>query len=238
MVDLDKGKRGHFRFAPTLRLEQSLSLAAFVMSLGITLINVYYAMRGSEIAVDQPRQIILYRDGEGAASVLTAAVRVDAINIADGYGDVLKDARLSFDGGRSDFDFQGTIKTVFVGDSKATIPPCELGLRCLTLPGLYVIERSDEILDLPSGAARGFHLSFPAVEWNCRGATQTCGAMGSFDDALRRMGDRDLTARIRLRFHSDGVRTLTCQVARLDIAYLSKVGWVSVPCMDASRDRG
>ena len=63
MTDLNKGKRARIRFAPTLQLEQSLSLAAFVMSLGITLINIYYAMRGSEIAVDQPRQIILYRDG-------------------------------------------------------------------------------------------------------------------------------------------------------------------------------
>ena len=38
-------------------------LLFIVMSLGITLINVYYSMRGSEIAVDPPAQLILYRDG-------------------------------------------------------------------------------------------------------------------------------------------------------------------------------
>lgn len=234
MTGVKQQKRGRLRFAPTLQLEQSLSLAAFVMSLGITLLNIYYSVRGSEIAVDQPRQIILYRDGEGAASVLAAAVRIDAINVADGYGDVLKDARLSFDGGASDFDFQGTIKTAFVGASKAASVPCELGMRCLALPGLFVIERSDEILDLPSGAARAFQLSFPAVQWNCRGAAPACASMGSFGDALRRIGGRDLTARVRLRFHSDGERILTCRMARPDVAYLAKVGWVSVPCKDSS----
>lgn len=238
MAGLDTGRRGRLRFAPTLQLEQSLSLAAFVMSLGITLINVYYAMRGSEIAVDQPRQIILYRDGDGAASVLTAAVRVDAINVADGYGDVLKDASLSFDSGRASFDYQGTIKTVFVGESKAASPPCELGLRCLTLPGLFVVERSDEILDVPSGAARAYQLTFPAVQWNCRGADPRCSAFGSFADSARLLDGRDLSVRVKLRFHSDGARTLECRAARFDAAYLAKVGWVSIPCQSGARAAG
>ena len=37
------------------------------MSLSITLINVYYSFRGSEIAVDPPAQLILYRDGSAMA---------------------------------------------------------------------------------------------------------------------------------------------------------------------------
>lgn len=230
MADLNRGKRGRMRFAPTLQLEQSLSLAAFVMSLGITLLNIYYAMRGSEIAVDQPRQIILYRDGEGAASVLTAAVRIDAINVADGYGDVIKDATLSFDDGGSSFEYQGTIKTVFVGDTKSGIPLCEPGLRCLTLPGLFVVERSDEILDVPSGAARAYQLTFPAVQWNCRGRDKSCGKFGNFGASAGMLNGRDLTVRVRLRFHSDGERTLTCRATRFDAAYLAKVGWVSVSC--------
>ena len=238
MTEINQGKRGRFRFAPTLQLEQSLSLAAFVMSLGITLINVYYAMRGSDVAVDQPRQIILYRDGEGASSVLTAAITVDAINVANGYGDVLKDASLSFDGGRSRFDYQGTIKTVFVGNSKAAAPPCELGLRCLALPGLFIVERSDEILDLPSGAARAFQLNFPAVQWNCQGAAKTCGGTGNFSDALGAIGGREITAIVKLRFHSDGTRTLTCRMARPQLDYLAKVGWLSVACQDSARSDG
>ena len=69
-------------------------------------------------------------------------------------------------------------------------------------------------------------------------AAPACASMGSFADALRRIGGRDLTARVRLRFHSDGERTLTCRMARPDVAYLAKVGWVSVPCKDASTGGG
>ena len=197
------------------------------MSLSITLINVYYSIRGSEIAVDPPAQLILYRDGTGDASVLTAAVRFDMINVSDGYGDVLKNARLSFDGRRTAFDYQGTVKTVFA--NPASPPACELGLRCLQLPGLYVIERSDEILDMPSGAARAFHLSFPIISWNCVGAAKACEAFATFDRSLKALPGKRV-ATFDLRFHSDGGRTLRCNAARADLAYLQKVGWVSVPC--------
>ncbi len=220
------------RFTPSLRLEESLSLAAFVMSLSITLINVYYSLRGSEIAVDPPAQLILYRDGTGDASVLTAAVRFDMINVSDGYGDVLKDARLSFDGGRAAFDYQGTVKTVFANPASA--PSCELGLRCVQLPGLYVIERSDEILDMPSGAARAFHLSFPIISWNCAGPEKTCTGLATFDRSLQAVSGKQAAATFDLRFHSDGGRRLKCRAGRIDLAYLQKVGWVSVPCASAS----
>jgi len=224
--------KGRFRFAPALRLEESLSLAAFVMSLSITLINVYYSIRGSEIAVDPPAQLILYRDGSGDASVLTAAVRIDMINVSDGYGDVLKSARLSFDGRRTAFEYQGTVKTVFA--NPASPPTCELGLRCVQLPGLYVIERSDEILDMPSGAARAFHLSFPLVSWNCAGPANACGGFETFDRSLQGLPGKQATASLDLNFHSDGGRTLKCNAGRIDLAYLQKVGWVSVPCSSVS----
>ena len=224
--------KGRFRFAPSLRLEESLSLAAFVMSLSITLINVYYSLRGSEIAVDPPAQLILYRDGSGDASVLTAAVRFDMINVSDGYGDVLKNARLSFDDRRTSFEYQGTVKTVFANPASA--PSCELGLRCVQLPGLYVIERSDEILDMPSGAARAFHLSFPIVAWNCAGPAKSCAEPATFDRALRALPGRQAAATFDLSFHSDGGRRLKCHAGRIDLDYLQKVGWVSVPCAGAS----
>ena len=222
--------RGRLRFAPSLRLEESLSLAAFVMSLSITLINVYYSMRGSEVAVDPPAQLLLYRDGTGDASVLAAAARFDVINVSDGYGDVLKSATVSFDGGRSSFEYQGTLKTVFAGGEGQPSPACELGVRCLQWPGLYLVERSDEILDMPSGAARAFTLSFPLVSWNCQSGAQGCDRFDSFAKSLATLPAKGLSATLRLRFHSDGRRTLRCRTGALDLDYLRKVGWVSVPC--------
>ncbi len=234
MAKIQSRPRGRFLFAPSLRLEESLSLAAFVMSLGITLINVYYSMRGSEIAVDAPAQLILYRDGEGDASVLTAAVRIDLINVSDGYGDVLKSAVLSLDGGATGFEYQGTVKTVLTSEAEAAAPECQLGLRCIQLPGLYVVERSDEILDMPSGAARAFQLSFPLVSWNCTDQSQVCGRFATFDRSVAALPGRRLSATLKLRFHSDGARRLRCATGPLNLDYLRKVGWISVPCVDAA----
>lgn len=227
--------RGRFRFAPSLRLEESLSLAAFLMSLTITLINVYYAMRGSELSVDPPVQLILYRDGAGDASVLTAAARFDMINVSDGYGDVLKQAVISFDGGHSDFDYQGTVRTVLAGNAAETGAGCELGLRCLQLPGLYVVERSDEILETPAGAARAFNLSFPLVSWNCAGDGQACRRFGTFAQSASALPARGLAATVRLRFHSDGERRLKCTTDAPNLDYLQKVGWISLACREAAR---
>jgi hypothetical protein len=223
--------RGRFRFAPSLRLEESLSLAAFLMSLSITLINVYYSMRGSEIAVDPPVQLILYRDGDGDASVLTAAVRIDMINVADGYGDVLKNAELLLRPGGGAFGYESTVRTVF-GGAGMTAPDCELGLRCIQLPGLYVIERRDEILDMPSGAARSFGLAFPLVSGNCKGSG-VCSRFGSFRQGVASLPGKGLSATIRLKFHGDGERRLECRTEPLDRSYLQKVGWVSLPCVSA-----
>lgn len=212
-----------------------MSLAAFVMSLAITLINVYYAMRGSEISVDPPAQLILYRDGEGEASVLTAAVRFDMINVSDGYGDVLKQAVISFDKGGSDFDYQGTVRTVLAGNAAASGADCELGLRCLQLPGLYVVERSDEILEAPAGSARAFNLSFPLVSWNCAGDGRACQKFDTFAKSTAALPAAGLAATVRLRFHSDGERRLRCTTAAPNLDYLRKVGWISLACREAAR---
>lgn len=204
------------------------------MSLSITLLNVYYSMRGSEIAVDPPGQLILYRDGAGDASVLTAAIRFDMINVSDGYGDVLKGASLSFDGSDVAFEHLGTLKTVFTSAADKGLPDCELGMRCVQLPGLYVVERTDEILETPAGAARAFQLSFPLVTWNCGGDSKGCSRFGAFGTSLRALPAAGLDATVRLRFHSDGERRLRCSTGRLNLDYLQKVGWISVPCAVAN----
>lgn len=235
MAPSQPGPKGRFRFAPSLRLEESLSLAAFLMSLSITLINVYYSFRGSEVAVDAPAQLILYRDGSGDASVLTAAVRLEMINVSDGYGDVLKDASISLGADPAAFDFQGTVRTVLANDASGKSPECDLGLRCLDLPGLFVIERSDEILETPAGAARAFNLAFPLVSWNCAGQARRCARFDTFGRSLRAIPANGVTATVRLRFHSDGERTLSCATGSLNLAYLEKVGWLSVPCANKER---
>ena len=218
---------------PALPWKDSMSIAAFVMSLSATLLSVYYGLRGSDMAVDPPAQLILYRDGEGEASVLTAAVRLEMINLADGYGDVLKDASISLDGGRTHYDYQGTIRTVLANNSTEK-PGCDSGLRCVDLPGLHVIETTDEILDTPAGAARAFNFSFPLVGWNCTGTDKGCSRFEAFEKSAAAVSTKGVAATIKVRFHSDGERTLRCETGALNLDYLRKVGWISVPCKDAS----
>ena len=105
-----EAKRGWLR-APKL----TLGLSAFIMSLTVTLINASYALRGSDIVVLPPAEALLYRDGDGAGSVLTAAMPLSMINAASGYGDLLLDATLALpDGAR--FDWQGQVTPVLFAD--------------------------------------------------------------------------------------------------------------------------
>ena len=230
----DSPKRRGLRFAPTLQLEQTLSLAAFMMSLAITLINAWYAMRGAEVAVDAPEQLILYRDGVGDNSVLTIAARVDLINVASGYGDVLQRATLALEDGSATLKQQATVRPVFLSESSLPPEDCEVGTRCMRLPGLLLVERSDEILEIPSGAARAYTLAFPAVTWNCSGPKPACARLGSFAGSLAVLQGRAFEAKLTLIFHQDGRRTLTCRSTTPDIAYLAKVGWTAITCSDAS----
>ena len=211
----------------------NISVAAFMMSLTMTLISAFYAARGSELAVQAPEQLLLYRDGEGADSILTAALRTDLINLADGYGDVLTDASVQIGKTGPAFAYQATANPVFTTDAEAAAKKCDLGARCLGLPGLLVIERSDEILDIPSGEAKVVSMAFPAVGWNCTGADEACARFATFDDAVAALAGGPIEVRLRLDFHADGEREILCRTGKPDAAYLRQIGWVSLSCEES-----
>ena len=85
----------------------------------------------------------------------------------------------------------------------------------------------------PAGSARAFNLSFPLVGWNCSG--QACARFGAFSQSVGVLPAKGLSATIGLRFHSDGERRLQCSTGALNLDYLRKVGWISVPCREAAR---
>jgi hypothetical protein len=91
----------------------TLALSAFIMSLVVTLISAYYALQGPEVLVRPPEQILLYRDGEGEQSILGFGIRLDMINGASDYGDVMLEAELS----PVSFDYQTVLRPVFPGSS-------------------------------------------------------------------------------------------------------------------------
>ena len=205
----------------------TLALSAFIMSVTIALINAFYAVRGPEIVVPDPTEILLYRDGEGDRAILMMAIKVSMINAADGgHGDVLLDGTFEPRIGGPAFRNVTTINPVLT-DLPNAAERCDLGSRCISLPGLLVMERPDQILDLPGGAARVHYLAFAIAPWNCAEGSASCDGHGNFDRATRALGNGQADMRVRLRFHGDGVREIICSGGTVNVPYLRQVGWTS-----------
>lgn len=212
----------------------TLSLSAFIMSLTITLLNAFYGLRGAEIVVEPPGQILLYRDGEGDNAVLTFAVRLPMINTAASYGDLMLEAALQPGPGAPGFKYQALVRPVFTDRSEEALGKCDLESRCIARPGLFVSEQADEIIDIPAGQARSRYFAFTLAEWNCQGPKPDCAAFRNFPAAAARIGSKPLDVEITLRFNSDGKRRILCRGGAIDLRYLNQVGWVNLSCQTQS----
>ena len=207
----------------------SLALSAFVMSLAITLISAFTALKGPDIVVLPPDQVLFYRDGEGDDAVLTMAMELEMINTASAHGDVLLDATIQPRGDGPAFRYQSLVRPVFT-DTSTGERDCDLGSRCLELPGLYLIETVDEIVAMPGASARSTFLSFPATEWNCEGTPEQCHRYASFNQAVAAMGSDPLDVTVTIRFHQDGHRDVVCRGGAANTDYLKRAGWIAAPC--------
>jgi hypothetical protein len=210
----------------------TLAAAGFTLSVTLALINAFYAIRGSVVVVQPLEQIIVYRDGEGANAVMVFATRMAMINTADGaHGDVLMQTSLTPIAKGPTFNRSGEVQLVFSG-----APPgsCELGARCISLPGLLAIEKPDHILDIPGGSVRDTYLGYPATLWNCVGDSKDCARFADFDHAVEAISGKPLTVSVKASFYGDGERTLRCTVRPVDAAYLRKTGWTTASCSDAT----
>jgi hypothetical protein len=212
----------------------SISLSAFIMSFTTAMINVYYALRSSEVVVQPPRHVLLYRDGEGEQAVLSAAVRLELINTAKDYGDVLLETRLVPFPGEPAFVQEGVAQPAFTPDSAKAVSDCALGSSCVGLDGLVVIQRSDVIMDMPGGSAKALTPYFWIVPYGCEGDQAKCAAYGNFDQAVSRLAAKPINLQIKLRFQNDGERDIICRGGKLDAEYLRDVGWTQLACEEAA----
>lgn len=216
----------------------TLAQAGFIMSVTLALINVYYAVRGSVMVVHPPKQIILYRDGEGDRAVLMLALRLETINAADSsHGDVLTNATIKPARGEPEFAYGGTIKPVFTSDTDAG-QKCSVETRCVALKGLLAIEQQDEILSIPGGGVLGTTLVYPLTGWNCGGAKAACARFETFPAAVTAIAGKPLDVRIKLSFYGDGNRELRCRTRPVDARYLTTSGWTTMSCTEASVSGG
>ena len=211
------------------RFKPSLALAAFIMSLGTTAVTLFYALRGAEVVVLPPQQLLFYKDGEGAGSILTVLAKLDAINTTSSYGDVLLGSSIELTASGSRFSGTAIAVPTFRSDGGvASQEDCPTSSRCVRLAGLTVVEAAADVPDLPGGSGTSLPLVHALSQWNCEGALRRCEQFQNFDSAVAQLPKRfDLTVSIRL--HGDGTRKFRCKVAP-DLNYLKTVGWVSVPC--------
>ena len=215
---------------PSRRFRPSLALAAFIMSLGVTGVTVFHGLRGAEIVVLPPQQILFYRDGDGERSVLAVLARVDVINKTSAYGDVLLGSEVQLEG-PAGARFGGTALATptFRSDgSAAAEADCPVISQCVRLAGLTVVEAVADVPDLPGGSGTSLPLVHALAGWNCEGSRSRCAGFDRFNDSVGQLKDR-FSLSVRLRLHEDGVRTFRCNVS-LNKAYLRQIGWVSVPC--------
>lgn len=211
----------------------TLGAAGFFLAVTLAAINAFYATRGSVIVVQPPQQLILYRDGEGDRAVLTVAIRLALINAADAqHGDVLMGARLSPVANGPVFEYAGTMKPVFT--DKPDADKCDVGARCIALPGFLAIEQTDEIVDVPGGTVRGTYLYYPVAEWNCIAAkakpTTDCQQFADFNKTMTALGGKPLAVRIDLDLFQDGSRQIYCTAPAINVAYLKEKGWTTISC--------
>ncbi len=223
-------RRGHWLTVPQ---ENVIALGALILSLVVALINVYYAVRGPEVVVQPADQIILYRDGEGDDAILGIAVPVMMINAASAeHGDVMVEATLKPGSDGDAYRYQTLILPIFTQDAPAAREKCEVGTRCIVFSDLVLVERTDEIIDVPGGSAKSRYLSFQLTPPACDGPRPLCDRYPDFKAAVARLNGRPLTLVVQLDFHSDGRRVLTCEVPKLDLSYLKQEGWTALACKD------
>jgi hypothetical protein len=226
-------RRGRWLSVPQ---ENVIAACALILSLVVATINVYYAMRGPVVVVQPLDQVLIFRDAEaedetGDAAVLTVAIPLMMINAASAeHGDVMTEAtlRLTQDGGR--YPYYSMVLPIFTQDAPAAREKCEVGTRCLVFADLVLVERTDEIVDIPGGSAKSRYLSFPLVPFDCRGPRAACARYPNFREAVKTLEGRPVSLNVQLDFHSDGRRVITCDMAKLDLSYLKAHGWTAMRC--------
>ena len=211
-----------------------VAAGALMLSLVIATINAYYAMRGPEVVLQPPDQILLYRDGEGEYAVLTVAAPILIINASSAeHGDVMVEATLKAGehGGR--YRYATLVQPIFTEDARAAREKCEVGVRCIVFDDLVVVERTDEIVDVPGGSAKSRYLAFHLVPPNCQGSKAECARFPDYRRSLAAIDNRPFEVEIKVDFHSDGSRTVVCRAPKADLSYLKEVGWTALPCVVA-----
>jgi len=221
--------------------EVGVGVVALFVSGAAFLGNLALFMRGSEIAVLEPEQFVIYRDAGPNGADLYVALPIAVINAARAdYGDVVTGGTVSFESRTAPpvkFVYEAIIEPVMTQHVDRAIEGCPDGARCIAATGFYVIERPAKLLDVPGGASRTEHMAFHVGQSACVGPAAACAQFDGFDRSLailRAMGP--LTIKIDVDFYFDGRKHVECRLpaaaAERDAIwnYLAQKGWAMPAC--------
>jgi len=213
-----------------------VAIAAFVLSLTVSVISAWYAIRGSEVVLLAPDRVIIYRDEINGDAAARVAVPMSLINTASAdHGDVVVQVDGSFPadtkGGLASFEFGSTVQPVFTEFADKAAQGCEIGARCIALPRLLIVDRDARLIDVPGGAARSQYVAFTLSQWNCTGAKAICDRFSSFEQVAEQISGRELDITLTIQLYSDGKKQARCKTRRaIDREYLVQTGWLSLTC--------
>lgn len=233
MADEVRHSRVRWWWGRRPRPKITLALSGFILSVTLAAINAYYAIRGSVVVITPPRQVIIYRDGEGGQSAMVMALRLPMINAADSnHGDVLVGATLRPRVDTPELESSGHVQVTFDANHIAG-PKCN-GDNCSSLPGLKVSDEANEFVSVPGGQVVEPTLAFPVTVSACQPTkANDCIRLGTFSRAVSTFGGRPLNVRVTLKFFSGATRRVFCRTASPDAAYLLRTGWQTLRCLQS-----
>ena len=206
----------------------TISLSAFVMFITGTAISAFHALRGPEIDVLAPKQIVLYRDATGSSPVPTAVLSFDMINDSADHGDFILGASLMLGVPGPTYPFNGSVRFGPGEKVNKITERCTFGASCVPVQGFLIETTPETLIPLPQGSARSVTLSFPLDPAACSGAA--CDDYMTFDKALGSLNGKPTTFTVTIHLHTDGERTISCRTGRLNMTYLRRSGFTSTSC--------
>lgn len=206
--------------------ETTVALAAFILSSAIIGKGVITEMKGPEVDVIPPEQVLLYRSG----NVLNLAIQLPMINNASDYNDLVTDVRLHLTGVKPSFRLTEIASPVFNDNSlKRQQGHCEPTLRCQKFSKMAISQRAETFVTVPAGGAQTSYYSF---ELYCDGPS--CKGFGDFKEAAETLKDRELSLTVWLDLRRDGHRRITCRTPEISAPYLILNGWLTLECKEKS----
>jgi hypothetical protein len=208
-----------------------ISLVSLLLSAVAAGAAVYAYARNSNVEVQEPHMLYLYRDGPAGKGILKAALNVTMINTADAkYGDALMDARVRLGASPRQWTEEATASVSIAAAAPVVPPACPAGTRCVANGGFLAEERDFMPISLAGGGIETVTLVFPVTATRCHGDAAQCAKVGSFDVEVARQVTKRMSVTLDLQFLQDGSKTVVCELEGIDLQYLLTRGFVSRTC--------